>query len=359
MNNTNAIVQTIMRDLNITKRTLLSGSISVKLAKEKLNNIPNGLDFFMSKNEALCKHYNLNYENIQKNQISIFDLIVDTYSYSTEKDVLLDVGSLKDYYFFSSRGCDFGRGESLLVPLVEYYYNKLEDKENFLNLNGSEELRYKIYVFDDFKIMVGSGCCNHRLYGMVKAFNILKNSKVLVHELNTLKVTLKKASIYDYITQDLLVKLSNGEFIITQLEDSKIEIKLNDVTYYWFIKDSTQSCLENKLIVDFIENINRCNFISKKLNIRNIFFLENIKGDIEVTYHTKKKNIKLVLNPNNMENMYNLDMFASYSYMKLIKFSIDYMFGLYMIGNNEFHIKNIKNREERTYYLIKALKSLI
>lgn len=311
---------------------------------------------------VLCEVLGFDYINIKENDFSLFNLLYHEVQKNEDKNVTIGIHQLYDYYFLNSRGEDFTKNSSFLVPISEFYHSVHLDPDT-LNLNGDEPLNFKIHHFDNFSIIVGNGCCNHRLYGIYRALDILNNEKLTVQNLTKIQYESKKDEISNFIRENVLPKLSNNLFRISNFKDNEIVIIINNIEFMWFFKNLIKSELFGQLQLQyFIKHINAFKQFAQKNNITKIQFREQLEESyhFEVTIYSNK-NKKIILKLHNGDLKLITETYFDSFTVKSLSYYLNYYFLGWNIGDNgmSLYIYNIKTINEKVFYLNRALKKLL
>ncbi len=247
----------------------------------------NGM-FFYEELEIYCLEKRLNYKNIKNSNYSFLKYLYTEKSSVDEYNTYIYIGNLKGHYFSSSRGCSFARYSSFIIPFADYYYGN----PNIIDIRSvGDNMGILIKEYDGFKMVLGDGGSNHRLYGIYRGLDEFSNSKLLLNKL--------VKSVYEPISNDfanylrtyILPKLSDGTFTINFVENDNLVLKFSNSAVEFTLLNNIANPLEKPIIQELLNVIERVYKIFENKGINNPLIKINNEDEkiLELTLFGKHK----------------------------------------------------------------------
>jgi hypothetical protein len=286
------------KDKNVEDTTDINISMefNAERKRERYNKINLKLDeyfpdkgmFFYKELEIYCIEKKLNYENIRNSKYPFFKYLYAVKSSVEEINTDISIGSLKGHYFSSSRGCPFSRLSSFIIPFADYHYRN----PNIIDIRSiGDHMGIIIKEYDGFKIVLGNGGSNHRLYGIYRGIDEFSDSKLL---LNTLEKTVYEPIDNEftyYLRTYILPKLSDGTFTINFVENDNLVLKFSNSAVEFKILYFVKNPLERPIIQELLNVIERIYkiFENKGMNNPLITIKNEDEKILELTLSEKHK----------------------------------------------------------------------
>lgn len=351
------------KDKNVEDTTDINISMefNAERKRERYNKINLKLDeyfpdkgmFFYKELEIYCIEKKLNYENIRNSKYPFFKYLYAVKSSVEEINTDISIGSLKGHYFSSSRGCPFSRLSSFIIPFADYHYRN----PNIIDIRSiGDHMGIIIKEYDGFKIVLGNGGSNHRLYGIYRGIDEFSDSKLL---LNTLEKTVYEPIDNEftyYLRTYILPKLSDGTFTINFVENDNLVLKFSNSAVEFKILYFVKNPLERPIIQELLNVIERIYkiFENKGMNNPLITIKNEDEKILELTLSEKhKKEITLSVDDFKLfeENLDDIKL----GVMAFIKREWSQKY----IGENIFisEMKNIKDKKEAIKYILESFSN--
>lgn len=304
--------------------------------------------FFHKELEIYCIEKRLNYENIKNSNYPFLKYLYTVKSSVKEINTDISIGSLKVHYFSSSRGCAFSRCHSFIIPFADYYYGN----PNIIDIRSvGDDMGILIREYDGFRMVLGNGGSNHRLYGIYRGLDEFSDSKLL---LNTLEKSVYEPTNNDfanYLRTQILPKVSDGILTINLDKDKHLVFKIRNSVVEFNILHFVKNPLERPIIQELLNIIERIYkiFENKGINKPFIKIKDEDEKILELTLFGKhKKEITLSIDDFKLfeENLDDIELGA----MDFVKrlFSENYSGEKIFISK----MKNTKDKKKAIKYIL-------
>lgn len=309
--------------------------------------------FFHKELEIYCIEKRLNYENIKNSNYPFLKYLYTVKSSVKEINTDISIGSLKGHYFSSSRGCAFSRCHSFIIPFADYYYGN----PNIIDIRSiGDNMGILIREYDGFKMVLGDGGSNHRLYGIYRGLDEFSDSKLLLNTLEKSVYVPTNNDFANYLRTHILPKVSDGTLTINRDKDKNLVFKISNSVVEFNILRSVKNPLERPIIQELLNVIEKTYKVFENKGIDKPFITIKDEDEkiLELTLFGKhKKEITLSIDDFKLfeENLDDIELG--------VMVSIKRAWSEHYKGEKIFisEMKNTKDKKEAIKYILESFSN--